>query len=308
MRVRGLLRHGDAVRDAHRWLDHEPVDRRALLLRLLDAVLVDRQRERYLAGGDEAREKRMAAAHRDAVRRDELSPEAHAFRLAHVGDHRREPLVVIALDRELAFPLRREQVLEAPRQLALSHLVGVVGVHEHVLQRRHPFAVRGDGEVGVLLLVRRAHFLQQPFAPQRLELRRDGGDDIRRSAARPALGKRAVEDDLRARAPIVHLDAVAPLVGLDELVRVFGREGGVEEERPFLLRALDEPLLAIWAGIERELRQRLRLRRLQREQGGKINRDGPYFSHWLLRLTITSSKDFCHLSCSSIARPGSMSL
>src|SRR5438874_1581498 len=44
VRVRRFLRHRDAVRDTHRRLDHEPVDRRALLLRLLDAVLVDRQR------------------------------------------------------------------------------------------------------------------------------------------------------------------------------------------------------------------------------------------------------------------------
>src|SRR5262249_878829 len=118
-----------------------------------------------------------------------------------------------------------------------------------------------------------------------------------------AFGERAAQDDLRARAPVAHLDAVAALEGLDQLVRVFGREGGVEEERSFLLRALEEALLAVRARVARELRQRLRLRGERNEK----NRDCPHF-HCALRLTITSSNAFCHLSCWSMAAAGSISL
>src|SRR5438445_208330 len=124
MRVRRLLRDGGAVGDADRGADHEPVDRRALFLRLLDAVLIDRQGERYFPGGDQVREQRMAAAHRDAVRGDELPPELDALVLSHVGNHGGEPLVVVAFDRELAFPLGREEVFPPARQLLLLHLVG----------------------------------------------------------------------------------------------------------------------------------------------------------------------------------------
>src|SRR5712692_8273958 len=53
VRVRRPFSDSDRVRDAYRGLDHEPVDRRALLLCLLHAVLIDRQLVRHFAGGDQ---------------------------------------------------------------------------------------------------------------------------------------------------------------------------------------------------------------------------------------------------------------
>src|SRR5581483_5823270 len=109
----------------------------------------------------------------------------------------------------------------------------------------------GDGEVGMLLLIGRAYFLQQAFAPQRLELRRDGGDDVRGGTAGAALGERAAENDLGAGAPVIHFDAVAPHERLDQLVRVFGRERRIEEQRSLFLRALDQALRTVRAAVER---------------------------------------------------------
>src|ERR671935_225006 len=216
----------------------------------------------------------------------------------------------------------QDQLLEKTGGLFLlvEQSCGVEQLQPHALHRRLDLAVRrhvADPRQDAL-----------PFAAQRLELWRDGGDDIGGGATRPALGERAAQDDLGARAPVIHLDAVAPFERFDQLIGVFGRERGVEEKRPLLLRALDEALLAIRGRIVCELRQRLRVRWLQNEQpdGKNINRGQVrnYFVshltepfeiitnlspiHWALRFTITSSKDLSHLSCSSMAAAGSISL
>ena len=108
--------------------------------------------------------------------------------------------------------------------------------------------------------------LEQMLAPQHLGLRRDDGDDVGGRAARTAFGERLVHHDLGARATLAHLDAVALLERLDQLVRVLGREGGVEEDATLLARALEEALLAVGAFIARELRQRLRVQRRAKEE------------------------------------------
>ena len=53
VRVRRARGDADAVGARDRRRDHEPVDRRALVLQLLGLVVVDGERERHLARGDE---------------------------------------------------------------------------------------------------------------------------------------------------------------------------------------------------------------------------------------------------------------
>src|SRR6185436_20672005 len=105
----------------------------------------------HLARGDEVGQQRMAAADADAVAGDELAPEPDALVLAHVGDDRGEPFVVVAFDGELAFPFRRQQFLPALRQILLAYLLRVVGMDEDMLYLRRPLMVRRDGEGGMVL-------------------------------------------------------------------------------------------------------------------------------------------------------------
>ena len=79
--------------------------------------------------------------------------------------------MVVAFDRELAFPPRCQQIGPGLWQLVLLDLVRVVRVHEHVLQGRGPLAVRGQREWSEIGKVRRADFLQQVRAAQDLGLR-----------------------------------------------------------------------------------------------------------------------------------------
>src|SRR6266508_3758410 len=135
VRMRGAARDADPVRPRDRRADREPVDRRALALELFGLVIVYGQRERHLARHDELREQRVALAHRHAVSCDDLLEEFRALGLADLVEHAREPIRVLLLDAESAFPLRVEQIFPCLRQLLLFHGFGVVGLNEHVQAR-----------------------------------------------------------------------------------------------------------------------------------------------------------------------------
>jgi hypothetical protein len=61
-------------------------------------------------------------------------------------------------------------------------------LHEHVLQGRDPFAVRGHGGTDQVFMIRRVDFLQQILAPQCLRRRRNDGDRIDVEAAGARFG------------------------------------------------------------------------------------------------------------------------
>src|SRR5437879_2486288 len=80
VRMRRPPHDGDAVGSRHRRTDREPLDRRALGFELLGLVVVDRQRERHLAGDHELRQQGVPPAHRDAGGRDDFPEDACAAR------------------------------------------------------------------------------------------------------------------------------------------------------------------------------------------------------------------------------------
>ena len=90
---------------------------------------------------------------------------------------------------------------------------------------------------------------------QRLELCRHGGEAVDRAASGAALRHGALNQVLRARAPILELDAVFLLEGGDHRVHV-GRHGGtVDADGAFLLGAFDQHLGAVGALIGGDLGQ-----------------------------------------------------
>src|SRR6185312_16433651 len=78
VRVRRPGDDADAVGATDRRRDREPFHRRAALLHLLRAVAVGGERERDFARGDQARQQRVALAHRKAVRAHDVAEEAQA--------------------------------------------------------------------------------------------------------------------------------------------------------------------------------------------------------------------------------------
>src|SRR3989442_337246 len=169
----------------------------------------------------------MAAADREPVARNQLAKELDAFDPAHVRDHRRHPFVIIAFDREFPFPLGRQQIPIRFGEVLFPDLVGVVGLHEHVVQRRDPFAVRGHGGRDQVFVMRRADFLQQILAPQRFLLRRNDGDHIGAGAAGARFGDDLPQNDFRAGAPDVDPDAVLAPERFDQLIEPFRSKYGI---------------------------------------------------------------------------------
>src|SRR6266702_5195029 len=250
----------------------------------------------------------MAAADREPVARDEVAKELDAFGLAHVRNHGGHPFVIVAFDREFPFPPGREQIPIGSGGILFPDLVGVVGLHEHVVQGRDPFAVLGHGGRDQVLVIRRVNFLQQILAPQRFLLRRNDGDHVGAGAAGARFGDDLPQDDLRAGTPDVDLDAVFVLERLDQLIGVFDREGRIEEKRAFLLCPSHQALLPVFALIRGQILQRLRMHGVSRRRHGEHQSNENALHYWLPRLSNTSSKDLAHLSLSSSATAGSTSV
>src|SRR5439155_22277574 len=174
--------------------------------------------------------------------------------------------------------------------------------------------MRRHGGGDQVLLIRRVNFLQQILAPQRFLLGRNDRDHIGAGPAGARFGDDLPQNDFRARAPDVDLDPVLGPERVDQLVGVFDREGRIKEERAFLSCTFHQALLPVLAPIRCEVLQRLRIRGVnrRRHRERKCSRNalqiGEQNSHWPPCLSITSSKDFAHLSLSSSATAGSTSV
>ena len=153
----------------------------------------------------------------------------------------------------LPFHFGVEQVLPRLRQLLLLHEPGVVGLHEDIEARAHPFAVRtnrGRNQVG---MVRALDELKDLLAVHRLQLGTVGLDDVHGETAGAALLHGAIEDGLGPGAPDAGLDPVFLLERLDDGAEVVRLGGGVDGELAFLLRALDELLQSVGPFVERHI-------------------------------------------------------
>ena len=107
--MRRFCGDGDLARRGDHGVERlHPLDGRAVLLLLLDLAGVD-QRERKVAGDEEAREQAVAAALLRLLA-GERAHELRALVAAPVVEHRRIPLDVALIDGELAGPLRLQQV------------------------------------------------------------------------------------------------------------------------------------------------------------------------------------------------------
>src|SRR5258706_7223241 len=115
VRMRGAARDAHSVRPRDRRADGKPVDRRALAFELSGLVIVYGQRERHLARYDKLREQRMPLAHRYPVFCDDLLEKLRAAGLADFCEQACEPVRVLLLDAEFAFPLGVEQIFPGLR-------------------------------------------------------------------------------------------------------------------------------------------------------------------------------------------------
>src|ERR1041384_1702837 len=256
----------DAVGAADRRRDREPFHRRAALLHLLRAVAVRGERERDLAGGDQAREQRVALSNREAVRAHDLAEDAQALFLAEVGDDHGEPVFVLGLDAQASLPTRLGEVGVGLRQLLLLHEPGVVRLDEQVDPAAYPVPVRAQRLRHQVLEVRRAQRLQRLLAIQRLELRAVGLDRVGFVASGARLGERALHHLLGIGAPALQLHAVLALERGCERRKVFGNERGVDHDLALLARALEEELLAVGLVVLHDLRQRDRRDQSEQER------------------------------------------
>ena len=209
----------------------------------------------------------MALACRDAVDRDDLGEDFSSSLFADLVEHAREPVGVLLLDTEPALPFRVGEVFPRRRQLLLLHEVGVVCLHEDVEPRPHPFAVRADCLRDQVRMVWALHDLQDLLTVQRLQFRAVGLDDVDGEAAGAALLHRAVEHGLGASAPQADVDAVGLLERLDNRTEVACLGRGVDVELSFSPGALDEPLHAIGALVERHVGGRRPWRRRSAASG-----------------------------------------
>ena len=179
----------------------------------------------------------MAEADRHAVARHQVAEESQALvAAAHDVDDGREPVLVLRLDAELAFPLGIEQVGVGPGQLVPREQLRVVGLHPHRQQRRRPLLVRRNRaglQVGVDGHVDRQ---QDLLARERLHLGRAEMDDVDVVSSRGGFGRRPLEHAIRTGTPDGDLDAVFRFEGLDESRQVLFGDRGVERQRAFMLR------------------------------------------------------------------------
>ena len=75
-------------------------------LQLRRPVEISRERKRHFAGYHEIGQQRMALTHRNAVGRDDIAKHVSPRSSPNVVDDRAEPVAVVGLDTELAFPSR----------------------------------------------------------------------------------------------------------------------------------------------------------------------------------------------------------
>src|SRR5260221_13695401 len=108
MRMRRAPGEADTERLRDHRLDRQPVDRRAVAPRRLDAARIDRQADRYFARDDELAEQRVPAAPVGAQPREAIE-DPHCSRLAPELDDAREPYDVAGLQADAAFPFRIEE-------------------------------------------------------------------------------------------------------------------------------------------------------------------------------------------------------
>ncbi len=92
---------------------------------------------------------------------------------------------------------------------------------------------------------------------QRLELGRDRRKAVDQAAARACLGHGALHQVLRARAPVLKVDAVFGLEGVGDRLHVLRNGRAVDADHAFLLGTCDQALHAIGTLIARDLGHRL---------------------------------------------------
>ncbi len=182
----------------------------------------------------------MTLAHRQAVDAHDVAEDAQPGVFAQLLHHHREPVLVLGLDAQAAFPPRVSQISKGLGQLVLLDEARVVGLHEHVDARADPVAVRLQRLRHQVLEVLRAQRLQAFLAIQRLHLRAVGLDQVGVAAAGAHLGHRALQHLLRVGAPGPELDAVLLLERRGERRKVLGHERGVEHHLAFFLRGLHD--------------------------------------------------------------------
>src|SRR3989454_7203738 len=106
-------------------------------------------------------------------------------------------------------------------------------------------AVLGKRGRRQVLELRAEELLEQALAIHRLQLRAVKLEGIDREAPGASLGQRALQHLLAARAPELQRDAVFLLEGLGDGHQVLEIERGVDQRLALLLRALENPLVAI---------------------------------------------------------------
>ena len=296
--MRRAARDADRVGAGHCGLEREPVDRRALFLRLLGHVVVYGERERHFAGDHHVVEQRVPGAGGDPVLRDEVAEELEPLLApAHHVDHRGEPVLILRLDAELALPPGVEEIPVRPRQVFLPDELRVVDLHPHREERGGPFAVRRHRAGLQILVHRRIHRLQDLLARKRLHLGRTEMDQVHVVLPCGRLGERALQHLVGARAPDVDLDAVLRFEGLDQRRLVLLGESGVHRERAIFLRRRDDPLHAVGAAVVEE---RLRCGAAGDEPAGAQNGNR---LHGVFHLSLPQSRMSCRNQSVGRSRP-----
>ena len=191
-RDRHLTRRGDdRVEHLH------PVDRRAVLLFLLDLGGVD-ERERKFTGDEQPRKEAVPAALLRLLR-GERAHIGKALVAAPVVEHGCIPLHIALIERELAHPWRREQVPPALRRLLHEPRVVADHILAHVDGR--PAAVRIDSARRISgSRFRGSIGAEQPFAVQRLDIEQVERHHVPGVAPGARLGKDARAHLLAGRA------------------------------------------------------------------------------------------------------------
>ena len=232
----------------------------------------------------------MSLAYRNTVGGDDVLEDLPRAGIADVGEDAGQPVGVFLLDADLPFPFRIRKVLPRLRQVLLLDLLRVVRLHEDVEPRAHPFAVRKDRGRDQVREVRALDELQDILAMHRFELGPVGLHDVDGETVRARFLHRSLNDVLGTGAPRNHLHAVLLLERGAKLADVGRLERRVDAEGAFLLRARDQLLHAVGAGVERDIggsRARLHLRGDDDARRGDEREGNQDFSH---RETVCGSR------------------
>ena len=260
VRMRRIADHRNGVRMRHDRIKREPVDRCAFALELLGRVVKGRQRQRHLAHRHQIGEQRVTLADREAVGLGDVAKELEALLLPHHLDETGEPVGIVGLDRNPAFPFRIEQVLVALRQVGFLHQIGIVGGDQHIQTEARPGSIgwdRGRHQVGE---IGRLDLGEELLGIQRLHGGRVVEHEINVVAPGACLVEDALADVLGAGAIEIDLDPVFLLEGGDERGVVLGRSVRIERDRALALGAFDQALGAVRALVVRDLGEASRLR------------------------------------------------